>query len=174
MVLAADYTWSDRGEMPSALGYDPTTVFRDLYFGTPKAVKPQSRIEQTFAAPAKAGSMLDGVEPAPIVLDLGNSRLGSKTSSVHLQIETTFEVSEGELVANAEVQFADGTKKVFPIRYGWHVRAAGDNRATIVSPTAGFLIPAQIKPIRQIVLTPTSRYAGLNLKGYGIESGSLP
>jgi hypothetical protein len=108
-------------------------------------------------------------------LDLGKTtRPGSNISSVHLQLETTFELSEGELVANAEVQFADGTKKLFPVRYGWHVRAAGDNRPTIVSPTAGFPIPAQTKPIRQIVLTPTSRYAGLNLKGYGIESGSLP
>ncbi len=175
MVLAADYAWSDRGEMPNALGYDPTTVFRDLYFGTPRAVKPQSRIEQILATPAKAGSILDGIEPAPIILDLGKTtRPGSNVSSVHLQLETTFEVSEGELVANAEVQLADGTKKVLPIRYGWHVRAAGDTRPTIVSPTAGFLIPAQSKPVRQIVLTPTSRYSGLNLKGYGIEFGPLP
>ena len=31
MVLAADYAWTGRAEMPNKLGYDPTAVFRQLY-----------------------------------------------------------------------------------------------------------------------------------------------
>ncbi len=175
MILAADYAWSDRGEMPNAIGYDPTAVFRDLYFGAPKPVKPQYRVGQTLTAPAKAGSILDGVEPSPIVLAVGTATgAKAKISAIYMKLETAFEVSEGEIVANAEVQFADGTKKSFPIRYGWHVRAAGDARPTMVSPASGFQIPTQGKAIRQVVLTPTSRYSGLNLNAYEIESASLP
>jgi hypothetical protein len=142
-VLAADYSWSGRGDSVADLGYDPADVFRRLYFAPPSAVRsmPGSVIAWGTARTAKVGryafqvgepialrSILQrGAEAAPTSVNL-SANVSAK--QIVFAVDTARAVEEGEAVAEIVIKLAHGKSVLRKLVYGRDVRAPEDARLT--------------------------------------------
>lgn len=164
MVLAADYSWSGRSELPDRLGYDPLDVFRRMYFRVPRALH---SLPGSFVLWGRAGGevAVHGVRfrpqdfaslSAPIQLDvpLGRGRLW-----VLMAMEGGDR--ENEVVGGVELHYRDGSVGRTVIRYGQHVRAYFDSRPVLYSERDGrdFATPISVaKPLRSLLFLPGKRF----------------
>jgi len=168
MVLAADYSWSDRGETPKELPYAPENIFRELYFEAPKPILPR-KLSSLSNLSASTGSVLEGTTPAPVVIP-GSTR---PVSEIILGLTNSFAAGEGEIVAQVEVKFVDGTVKSTPVRYGLEVRATDDSKPVGAAERKNGLALVRVsvggKKVSQIRLVPTSPYAGTKLGSISVE-----
>ncbi len=149
-VLAGEYAWSGRTEMPDRLGYDPTALLRRLFFLPPAALSDQ---------PGRAWGPVDGARPARVTVGpvgfvpfavpvrlytpvsgegRGGAtevtfRVGASAREVALALSTTSWMREGDAVAEVEIQLADGRVVRQTLAYGPHVRAADDARPPLVA-----------------------------------------
>jgi len=57
-ILAAEYTWTGRTEVPAALPYDPAEVFRDAYFSETQQTRPGTLVNLIPAAQVPATDWL--------------------------------------------------------------------------------------------------------------------
>ncbi|MCU0317202.1 MAG: hypothetical protein MUC92_11485 [Fimbriimonadaceae bacterium] len=182
-LLAGDYAWSGRSELPKDLDYNPHLLLRRLYFGEPSSlvnragrfVNIASRGEET-----QVGRILFRLGD-PITLfgrahpksvnqprDVTVSITGA-ASKVDLALDTLVWVDDLTDVATLEVVTDKGTIRQ-AIRYGEHVRGATDSRQTIRTirdrglSVVRVLLPRNAS-LRQINLTATDPMAGIRLHG---------
>jgi hypothetical protein len=127
MVLAADYTWSDRQEMPDRLGYDPRAVFRELYWPQPSPLEPRRGFAFRWGpetgshviglrrfsvqAPVRLGSRLNANDALVPTLGFGIEPIAA--SEVSVLVDTEFPTERGEVVAVLRTG-----PMTLPLRYG--------------------------------------------------------
>jgi hypothetical protein len=187
-VLAADYAWSGRQEMPDKLGYDPADVLRRLYFAPPESATsvagqavlpegctpgPKMSIDAarftSFQPPLVLNTPLypEGVEaPATAILSMG----GLGASEIALAVDCLAWVTEGDSVGSIDVVLEDGQVVHREAIYGLHVRANRDERTTMISARENSLAVLRIAlpagaHLKEIRLTTLSKTAGLRVHG---------
>jgi len=180
-VLAADYSWSGRKELPSELRYDPADIFARLYFSEPSPLResdgtalPGSRSitigDTTFRRGSVYGltsllSPMAAGDPLRITIE----PRGLTGRVVAFAVDTVQQCSERDPVAEITVVDDKGKETVRRLVYGPDVRAAGDLRATVGPRNQGLSIirvpVANPGRIAKIILTGTSTYAGLRVHG---------
>lgn len=186
MVLAADYGWSGRGDALDRLGYDPGEVFRKMYFGEPSPLRaiPGSAVtwgagstrrlavgKTAFALcePLATQSILDSeLAKAPRVVSLPVAAKGTRMA---LALDTARPLTDGDPVADVEIELASGEIVRRRLVYGHHIRAAQD---AAVIPYAdrsqgicalSFTLGPKVAATKRIVIREVSREAGLRLYG---------
>lgn len=183
-VLAAEYAWSGRTELPNQLTYKPDEVFRQLYFCEPSAVGNESGwhiMPSPKLRTLRIGEIEFGLFK-PIALRWLLSAQGQvaprqciilasvRASELVLALETKTWLTEGERVGEVIVRFADGGEVREPLFYGRHVRSRHDTRPALISERASGLCAVRIgfgtsKPVESISLIADSETAGLQLSG---------
>lgn len=161
MLLAAEYAWSGRKEMPDDLGYRYREQFFRMFFDEPRPVAGRA-IQPFHLEPIRLGSALvqgreSGARSARLAVTAGAGTLA-------LKLGVALEAGDGERVGDVVVEFADGTESSTPIRYGSHVRRPGDPRETRMAPEGEVRIAAA-KPVRGIRLEQANSYSGLEFHG---------
>lgn len=161
MILAAEYAWSGRKEMPDDLGYRYREQFFRMFFEEPRPIA--GRVIRPFQMePVRLGSLLvQGREGGARSVRLA---VGCGAGTLALRLGVALEAGDGERVGDAIMEFADGTEASTPIRYGWHVRRPGDVRETRMAPEGELRIPVA-KPIRGVRLEQANSYSGLEIHG---------
>ncbi len=140
MVLAADYSWSARTELPSSLEYDPAEVFRRMYFSSPSQLTPKSGVGfATQGAVETQFGPLNGWIGQPISLtskilpsdgtvgDQADLLISGKASSLVIVADTAVSGDDGEQAAKLVVQLVDGKEVTVPLIYGLQVRSPQDS-----------------------------------------------
>ncbi len=127
MVLAADYGWSGRTELPDRLGYDPADVFRRMYFADPSPLQPipgydlGSSGDPFEVGKIRFGHLLNLLVSSPTVF-----RVAGRGSKLVLACRAARRVNSGHPIARVEILLKDGTMVEKELVYGWHVSATGD------------------------------------------------
>jgi len=155
MVLAADYAWSGRTEMPDALGYDPLNVLRQHYFDVPEFerrdgfaltlagqstedIRYGSVFVRKFTSPVQLVSRISAAAataPSSIEIDLSGTQAARR---FWFAIGAQSPAAEGEPVGEIEMHWRVGeevrrqSKRIF---YGRQVRADGDAMSTSLVPS---------------------------------------
>jgi len=179
MVLAADYSWSGRGERIDKLPYDPVAVFRKLYFGSPQPLMQEAGFTFGTGSELSLGGVQFARRAEPIalanVLKPGNRPtvvewdVNRNLRELAFAVDTESAVDEGETVAVVSVWREDGKRDEFPIRYGRQVRAASDRRIVIDADRGAGLcavrLPLGRTPVRvtRIQIRSASPYAGARI-----------
>jgi hypothetical protein len=146
LVTAADYAWSARQDPVNRVGYDPTEVFRQMYFGSPSPVLPQSGV--VYGTPSQGGHvtigktsfttsngfvfrsvLLPNLASAPTqgILNVSGHRM---VSHVALALDAANAGQEGREVATVRIELENQEPITRRLVYGHHVRAATDPRLT--------------------------------------------
>ena len=125
-VLALDYAWSGRKEMPDQLPYDPIREWTRRFYARPKPMLPRDGYR-----------LVDSMVFKDITSSVNNHRLDKisiildKTYSVTgLTCQTFSEVilPEGSPVAEIELYENENLIRKFPLRYAAEIRARTDRR----------------------------------------------
>jgi hypothetical protein len=185
MVLAADYAWSARTDLPSKLDYDPAEVFRKMYFGAPSPLAPVPGTDLGFSAsgapPLEIGSIRYG-SPGALTIPGALSGLsgGGAILSTNVKAKTlAFAVNtfvrppeDGVPVADIVVNFEDGKHVETVLVYGTGVRTTSDLRPTLLADrnadgVCSFKLDlgGEKSPIRVIGIKPMNRITGLQVRG---------
>lgn len=183
-LLAADYAWSGRTELPKDLGYDPEEVLQAMYFSAPQAVKPMPGrkilLEGSEGRERQIGPyrfridrpvQLKGVTEdaaffAPNELTVN---VRAQARQVVLVVDTLARLREMTDVAEVRVLTTGGIYRA-TMAYGSHVRAVTDPRSSMVSPREAGLsafvvdIPNEVT-VEAVVVEVKNRAAGLRVHG---------
>lgn len=183
-VLAADYAWSGRTDLPKDLGYQPMAVLRDalwpwpsplhdlpgaawLPVGHPKAPFSIGRVRFESMPVASLHSPLTGQG------SLGASSLvlpvTGKVAGLALAVDCLGWEGDGTGVAVVTVEHEDGTVENKGLRYGADVRAPEDPRPCVaVQREAGlsciWMAVSPTSPVKQVTISATSDTAGLRVR----------
>lgn len=150
-VLAADYAWSGRQEMPDKLPYNPQDVLMRLYFAPPEPVSPirgqaltpmNQPVGEEFRIGPAAFRRLPRTAGLSTPLDAQAAtnpdelvyRLNLRSRELMLAVDCLAWVRENEELAEVLVKTADQRIMRSVIRYGEHARMARDARPTLLSP----------------------------------------
>jgi hexosaminidase len=182
-VLAADYAWSGRTEMPSALDYDPFYVFTRMYYDEPSVLTPLTGQSLGTGTPMTIGAvafrrisplrlysvLTHATNDLPTEVEIAPERLEGRT--VALAATTGMELEDNDPVANVIVEYADGQTAAQTLLYGPDVRFLGD-KAKIYrghrseSGLCLVRIPLDRRaPIKRITVRASSSFAGLEIHG---------
>jgi hypothetical protein len=179
MVLAAEYSWSGRIDPPNRLGYDPGTVFRELYYGRPHVT---SSVPGTLFGDGSAFQIGDvrfrRLDSLNLRTDLDQTGpreiqvvLNAKGNSLTLAVQTAARCKYGEPVANVTVLLDGGLTIIRTLHYGIEVRSKDDaDPCPLTERRDGvscYSISVQPNPsmIRSISITSRNDSAGLKLVG---------
>ncbi len=180
-VLAADYAWSGREEMPDKLPYDAMEVVRRLYFAGPEPVQPiagktliggQVRRIGPYSMPIGRAAQLQhrvswGGELGANSVEIP---VGHAASELVLALSVEGWLAEAVVAAEVELVYDDGSKERRPMRYGYEVRAERDPRPAAMADRAGALTAWTMmlesgKTLRTIRLLNPHPAAGVALRG---------
>lgn len=147
-LLAGEYAWSGRSELARDLPYQPSALFQRLMYAEPSPLKARAGAALSWS-PSGTKLVIGDYEfakQAPISLydpltaigvkqpkSIALSTPGLKSNSLVAAISVRSPLDELAEVATVVVKFADGKTKLFPVRYGQHVRVARENRSPMVS-----------------------------------------
>lgn len=180
MVLAADYAWSGRTELPSQLGYKPDEVFARMFFGARSELDPVRGSAWGVGARQKFGE-LNFVASAPIELYsvlrpssnpdevMLRAPSGARGKEVAMLLDTAIRCNANDPVAKVEIVFSDGRVVEETLVYGRHLRSADDRGPTVFGHRERGLTAWRKKvsesptPITAIRLKALSTYAGLRV-----------
>ncbi len=187
MVLAADYSWSERQDDVKALGYDPAQVFREMFYAEPR---PSSAIKGFSYGTARNDGVADDIVVDDVAFRICAepiARLHSVLAEVDLperiQIKlaghpdhiwalasTDFPSKPGDAIADVTLFFTDGTQASSSLTYGTDVRCATDHLPTERTPQDRDRVRSRLtfmappgKAISAISFVATSRSAGLSI-----------
>lgn len=181
MVLMGDYAWSGRMELPHELPYDPSEVFRRLYFAGPRPIRPAGGLALGSGPEFTVGPtrfkrmrpvtlrnlMVEGGADMPVALELpvDNDR---PIRSVRLAADTSTRLAEGHQVAEVVLLTASGETLRVPLLYGRHVRHGDDDRALMLGEREGGMSAISIdlpkpEPLRSIRIEAANLYGGLRV-----------
>lgn len=186
-VLAGDYSWSGRTEMPTQLGYDPEKVAARLFFSPPSPIRVMAgrsvvvgeterlrtigNVRAALFKPLSFRSAIHaGMELAPdqIVIPVGDS-----AREVALIVDCRAGINEGEVVGEVATILDDGTQISRDLIYGKDVRAPTDRRDTLATPRVDGLSAVRIlvgdgmssRKVRELRIRSSSSAAGLRIHG---------
>lgn len=187
MILALDYAWSGREELPSRLPYDPIEVFVRRFFLGPRAVSAQAGRQLVSAGQPDAPTLQTGdwVFRNLTRVNLGSTLWpdgGPKNLKVRLEspllareivlgASTGFTCNEGETVAMVRGVLNGKVIWEAPIQYGRQVRALNDIRYPYVAerdpggPCAAVFTFDEPLTFDGFEFEAVSPYAGLRLHG---------
>ena len=181
MVLAAEYAWSGRRELPGALPYDPQELFRRLYYGRPSPLAPKAGTllggDKAFLFGGVRFKALDlrtasAIRPNPEAGGSIELEVSGKGRELHLALATEVGAKEGDAVAEVRVERTGAPPLVERLVYGRDVRALGDPEML----TRGDRSPGGPSSFRidlgkagtavtRIVIRPLDAYSGVRLMG---------
>lgn len=150
-LIAADYAWSGKTEMPDKLGYDPVALFERLYFANRAILtpKPGVTVSATDSPETRKIGSVYFAGSSPVQLfgvtstaafnapDSVVVQLPAPASKIALAIDCLARVTDGDPVATVEFRLPDGRTLTRNITYGTHVRAVTDNAKTYASARVG-------------------------------------
>jgi hypothetical protein len=187
MILAADYSWSARKELPETVGYDPSAVFRKMYFGAPSALTSKPGFDLTTPTPAREPFTIGQVRYGRPCKLLITSSLQDATgqhgliqlvadvtaSKLQFAMNTVVKAPEdGALVARVEIVLKSGKVIEKRLVYGVDVRSANDKGPLpLADRDASGLCSVSIDlgapktEVRAIEIIPANGYIGLSIKG---------
>lgn len=184
-VLAGEYAWSGRRDMPWELGYVPDEAFARLYYAPPQVTRAHAGtslmpgpsisekrvgdVEFKLFEPIPMRYMLTQAgQNQPRSLELPMDVTGTEIAFV-LDVQTWQE--EGVKIAEIEIDLTNNTKIIEPIFYGQSVRAGSDKRAIVKGTRNGGYCAVRVKvgsqPVRmtKAVLRAFDPASGLRLHG---------
>jgi len=125
-ILALDYAWSGRAEIPDKLPYDPIREWTRRFYDQSKPMQPKAGYKLIDSLSLKditrtiSNDRPDGIS---VILDRGLSAIG-----ISCQTRTNIILPEGTTIAELEIVANEQVIRRIPIRYGTEVRAYTDNR----------------------------------------------
>lgn len=184
-ILAADYAWSGRKELPAKLPYDPDAVLQRMYFWGPQVVRSvaghslvweqgskNQQIGEFTVAVQTPVQMMGVIDPKAIYTPQDwTLHAGVEGKRLVLAMNTLARVDDNKTVASVKVVFANGGSKSFEVSYGSQVRAETDSRPSYVSPRANGLSAVAFdlgdKPVKiaRVEVHEETRAAGLRIYG---------
>jgi hexosaminidase len=193
-VLAADYAWSGRQELPAKLPYDPREVLTRLFFSPPEPVNAASGGSLSLPSAAVSSGQPPAVQVGPasfrLFAPLGlhtpvsaegmasplqrSFILDAKAKEVILAIDATAWTPDNEPLARIEAVLDSGAVVSAEALYGRHARAPRDPRPTLLSSRSRGLSAFRLsvadeegapQRVRQIRLTGLSPAGGLRVHG---------
>jgi hypothetical protein len=182
MVLAADYSWSTRYDSISKLGYDPTEVFRKMYFRKARSIVTLAGTQAFFGDTAKQDLVDEDMhfkvgEPiqfrslisAPNAPTRAGLLLSGKGRHVALLVDTMDIAEDAELLGRIHVDVTSGTSPIgLDLRYGRNIRNREDLSATPLADRVNGLcviemdLPSVVN-IRSIQIESLSAEGGLRI-----------
>jgi hypothetical protein len=186
MILAADYSWSARQELPEDLPYSVSSLFRRLYMGLPQAVGALPGYQAVLGLddPKRIGGV-EFRDIGPIVLNSYVSRaaqhapesvqmtIGRRGTELALLLDCLAHTWNGDHIADVLVETDTGTVTV-PLRYGSEVRSASDPRETGLALREQGMSVVRVElgeqpvMIRSMTIIRRSPVAGLRLHGVSL------
>ena len=182
MVLASEYSWSSRFDAVDKLGYDPGSIFRKLFYGTPRPTT--QRAGDRFFQGSGTADLVDGdmhfqlgdpialrslisAPQAPPSVDLS---ISGKGSHLGLVMDTLDQCDFGEPVADLTIELADGKTLKQRILYGQQVRSSEDGAASSRADTVNGLSVLEIPfgsaaTVRGLKIDSLSPSAGFRIHG---------
>lgn len=186
-ILAADYAWSGRTELPAELPYDPADVLTRLYFAEPEPIQP------------RAGTLLARGDNG--TLDVGRYRLRkgeplqlhtpihphgvtapqqitvpvkTQAEEIVLLLDCLARVEENDVVGRLEVVTSEGSLKQ-SLMYGLHLRSGSDTRATYLAPRKDGLSAVAVKipqgaQVQEVRISSAHPAAGARMHGMAYVS----
>lgn len=188
LVLAGDYAWSGRQELPADLPYQAGEVLRSLFYDQPAVTAFQSgdllaregqstrrrigTVEYLLFEPIQ---MRDVLAPAGWAWpDQVTFETDAPISHVALALDTRNWVAEQTEIAEVEMRLSDGRAVIAPIRYGVQVRAPRDGRAVLGAERSGRLCSARLAVgdgrvrLRRLIIRSKCAYAGVRIAGVSV------
>lgn len=182
-LLAGEYAWSGRSERAKDLPYRADDLFRKLMYAKPaplSGLRGQS-LEWSPVGKATIGNYSFAIQK-PIEAFFPLSAAGAKqphetrlafseVPTQHMTFALSVQSPFDELteVGQLRLTFKDGTARVFPIRYGQHVRAPKDGRLPMTAPSKGGISAVEIDlgkihgGVTSVTLVATNPAAGIRL-----------
>lgn len=147
-VLAAEYAWSGRQEMPNQLGYNPGDVLKRLYFAPPSPTKvlpgvsvlvgPSLRVRSFGNVRA---SLFNPIELRSLVFEAGDTLpeqvvlpVNAVAREVVLVMDSRGSAGQGQELGRIEVLLEGGRRVTHPILYGRDVLSQSDRADTVGAP----------------------------------------
>lgn len=187
MVLAADYSWSGRRDLPGSLEYDPAAVFRKMYFGQPSALSSipgeDLGLTSSIGVPFEVGQVRYGI-PCNLVISSLIQPTDQPRLGIHLDLAAhasrlgfAFNTlvpspEDGDPVAELAISLSDGKIIRKKLEYGVQIRASSDRRPTALADRSSdglcsLLITLGESPVKVtgVDIHPLNRYSGFRLRG---------
>lgn len=181
-VVAADYAWSGRNELPSQLGYNSSEVLTKLYFAEPSPIRPLSgfaldgtsvfSVENFKFRSMRPIEFVSAFEPSktqkPTEVTLETQGMEGKLVAIAMDVSQVCE--DRDPIAEIEITYGDGRKATRNVLYGTDVRAREDIRPMYRSIRSGNTCVVKVplessQPITSIRLKSTNSYSGLRVLG---------
>lgn len=125
-ILALDYAWSGRNELPKDLPYNAIEEWTTRFYSTPKPIEKRSGRQISVNIPMRNITSADQYEaPETIAFKVPET----KASGIRIKAQTENILQEGTPVAS--IQIYDGDKKIAEriLRYGAELRSVTDQRS---------------------------------------------
>lgn len=185
-VLAGEYAWSGRSELARDLPYRADDLLRRLMYGGGMPLAPMPGRALSWAGQgsrAEIGNFAFRMQdPIGVFFPLSEAGAklpreqtlkvtGLKTKRIAFALSAQARFDEMAELGQVVVRFANGSERVFPIRYGQHLRAPGDERRPMTAPVANGIsavvkdLGEQATEIVNLSLRGTNPAAGLRLHG---------
>lgn len=187
-ILAGDYAWSARQELPQNLPYDAHTLLRHVMTrdaeptaqirGRRWVIDDQPRQEE-FVLESFRFDRYRPLMLRSVLNNLGVSRSANKVfdlqgadmSDLIFLIDNETPLNDGQEIAVVTVTFTDGTERSFRLLYGAHVRAEMDPRPTVLTPRRNGLSAWRLRladsprGVREVMMRTTEPTAGIRIHG---------
>lgn len=179
MVLAADYSWSGRSEMPRDLPYNPAHVFRSMFYDRPSPIQPRKGFAVGDGPERVVGNFVfrewqtpvtfwNAMTPARRGPQEATVRPNVRGSNVVLALQMNTPLDRGSTLGEVVVE-AEGEARRVPLVYGTNLRAAGDPGLVLDAVGDGLYAvevrlakPARVNTVR---IRSTSEISGLSWHG---------
>lgn len=124
-VLALDYAWSGRSELPRDLPYDPVKEWVARFYAEPRPTDPRRGLRIPVTGPMYDRASRSGQEASAVSTVKWNK---SALSGIRIKAQTSCILPEGTTVAILTLQDGETTLLEFPLRYGVELRSETDRR----------------------------------------------
>lgn len=188
MVLAADYAWTGRMDLPSELDYDPVDLMGRMLYGPVGTLRQQPGFLITEGEPRPLGdyqipisvakafrhSLTQEGAAGPLEMEFKVDRDGT---ALVMALDCLSRLNDGDLVGTVEMTFADGGSRKVELRYGEWLRAYEDEQAAIFAPRVDGLALAhlpvfdsaerenRVRRLEKVRVTVPSGLGGLRIHG---------
>ncbi len=170
-ILALDYAWSGRKELPDQLPYDPIREWTRRFYGQSKPITSRAGyrlIDSMTFTDITAKSEQDSFDGESLILDREMA-----VSGLSFQATTKSIVPEGSLVAAIELYHREIRIGTIPMRYGVELRSVKDQRPIYAEtegqdPTTVWKFWEEAKKIDRIRIVLRQPGSGLSLKNLSL------
>lgn len=151
-IVAADYAWSGRTEMPNALGYDPKKLLQRLYFSQPARaqgaggafMEPEGQRGRRTAFDDVSVSLIQPMQLFSPISEAGRSAphqiifpINQAASEIVVALDCLAWVPDNEVIGEVTLVLQSGERVTKPLIYGSHARAIHDARPAVLAARQG-------------------------------------